>query len=682
MAQFGTIADWLNYDKIRMASAKRNLVGEGIGEAFTGIAQIIEEKVDGKKKKDAKKQEEIKTNLLDRLKKAVPPPTNLDPNPTQLETDVSLTLQAEKERPNNDPKKIIDTPPPVNTPAAELSKTDPLDFSISTSYNTPSDRTFDLYDYSNQNYNSQLTIGDSIKNKSATTKDLARMAQNQMMSFLLPSDSTYGPSPFPRRKRSVGVQSGAIVETAEREQKDYQSRRYNPEQDPYLDEQGRAEMISTPGFLGGSAGAFAEGYNLRIKRRSYARKSFDKAQKGLEDVFSQLQVESSSVDSIDAATDIMGQQAKKAFLELEKNKYNMEPGEYTAAKQSILSQPKLIGQSMAVLKKRIDDFTENRHLLSKGNNPETLDLLDSLSKNEGTIQPVMRDGKAYLVGKTGSGSDIDIPLSEIANGRNDFKFLTRFDPNETLTNMVNKYGKLKKDAEFRTATGAGIESKTLPIDVFEKDVKSDINKMLADDNILRSVVADYLDADFDTFEEIKAAGLDPKNLAANELYNQFKTKFDPLKEQTSIKTYKSIDPNVEKFKREEEKLKLEKLKSEIGSKGGSNSKDGLDSLSQTFSDPNFYASFESAEGITPDVIKATIGANALIDEENPDFIVVQDPGAPNQEIRIPRKGPQARQKAVDILARQVFKVKDISKIKLTPTVSQGGPQMPYTLPKK
>ena len=248
--------------------------------------------------------------------------------------------------------------------------------------------------------------------------------------------------------------------------------------------------------------------------------------------------------------------------------------------------------------------------------------------------------------------------------------------------MVNKYGKLKKDAEFRTTTGAGIESKTLPIEVFEKDVKSDINKMLADDNILRSVVADYLDADFDTFEEIKAAGLDPKTLAANELYNQFKTKFDPLKEQTSIKTYKSIDPNAEKFKREEEKLKLEKLKSQIGSKGGSNSKDGLDSLSQTFSDPNFYASFESAEGITPDVIKATIGANALIDEENPDFIVVQDPGAPNQEIRIPRKGPQARQKAVDILARQVFKVKDISKIKLTPTVSQGGPQMPYTLPKK
>ena len=41
MAQFGTIADWLNYDKIRMASAKRNLVGEGIGEAFTGIAQIV-----------------------------------------------------------------------------------------------------------------------------------------------------------------------------------------------------------------------------------------------------------------------------------------------------------------------------------------------------------------------------------------------------------------------------------------------------------------------------------------------------------------------------------------------------------------------------------------------------------------------------------------------------------------
>jgi hypothetical protein len=657
MAQFGTIADWLNYDKIRMASAKRNLVGEGIGEVAAGLAQMVEDKIDSKKKK----QKQAKEDLLERVKVAVPPakiPDGLTTAPKEI------TLQTLKERPANDPKVIKNDPEPVNVPAAELAQLDPIDLSINT--NVPTDRTFDTYNYSTQNYGGVLDISESTKNAANKKKNQATYAQAQLMQFLLPANQTYGPSPFPRRK-AVGVSGGTLIETAEREQQNYQQRRYNPAADPYLDEQGRAEMIDSPGFIG-SAGAFAEGYNMRIKRRSYARKAFNKAQKGLEDVFSQLRVESSGVDSIDASTSIMAQQAKKAFVELENNKYSMNPAEYIAAKESILAQPKLIGQSMAVLKQRVDDFIENRHLLSKGNNPETLDLLDSLSKNEGTIQPVMRDGKAYLVGKTSGGNDVDVPLSEIVNGRNDFKFLTRFDPAETLNTMVTKYGKIKKDAEFRTSTGAGVESRTLPISAFEKDVKADLNKMLADENILRSVVADYLDADFDTFEEIKAAGLDPKTLAVNELYNQFSVKFDPVSQQRDIQSYTVIDP-------EARALKLQGLKDKASGGG----KAGLDSLSQTFSDPNFYASFESNEGITPEVIKATIGANAVIDEDDPNFLVVQDPGAPNQEIRIPRKGGRNRQKAIDILARQVFKA-DPAKIKLTPTVSQGGP-LPYSLPK-
>jgi hypothetical protein len=298
----------------------------------------------------------------------------------------------------------------------------------------------------------EKSIGSAFANSAAGKKKnqaAAAQSYNDLL-FLLPQNQTYGPSPFPRR-RAVGVQSGAMIETPQAERAQVMQQAYNPSNDPYLDAQGRAEMLIPSSTLGSSGAAIAEGYNRRIKRQSYARQAFDKAQKGLEDVFSSLQAPKSGVNSIDAAIGIMGNQAKKAFVELESNKYNMKPAEYTAARESILSQPRQIGQSMNILKKRVDDFIENRHLLSKGNNPETLDLLDSLSKNEGSVQPVMRDGIAYLVGKTGSGGDVDVPLSEILNGRNDFKFLTRFDPSESLNTMVTKYGKIKKDAEFRTS---------------------------------------------------------------------------------------------------------------------------------------------------------------------------------------------------------------------------------------
>ena len=663
-AQFGTIGDWLNYDRIRMASAKRNLLGEGIGEVFDGIAQIVEDRAGDI---SGKKEEKEPVNLLERLEKSAPSVNIADPNTPNFGRK-EIPEYKVKPRNLNTPEAIGEQPPQQLPPPAELAKTNPVDLSATAL--TPTDRTFDLYDYSTQNYQGVSDISESTKNAAAKKKNIAANEQAKLMQFLLPAQETYGPSPLDRRRRGrmLGVQGGTLIETAEREQQNYQQRRYNPDQDPYLDEQGRAEMISSPGFIG-SAGAFAEGYNMRIKRRSYARQAWEKSQKGLEDVFSQLDAPPSGVDSIDGSMAIMGNQAKKAFVELEKNKYGMDPAEYNMAKSSILAQPKLIGESMKILKERIAAFADNRHLLSKGNNAETLDILDTLSKNEGSLQPVMKNGIAYLAGKTAGGRDVSVALSEIVNGRNDFKFLTRFDPTETLDKMVTKYSKIKKDAEFRTSTGAGVESRTLPISAFEKDIKADFRKMLADESTLRSVVADYLDADYDTFEEIKAAGLDPKTLAINELYNQFATKYDPVSQQRDIQSYTTIDP-------EARAIKLQGLKDKASGGG----KAGLDSLSQTFSDPNFYASFESNEGITPGVIKATIGANAVVDEDDPNFLVIQDPGAPNQEIRIPRKGGSNRQKAIDILARQIFKA-DPAKIKLTPTVSQGGP-LPYSLPKQ
>lgn len=656
MAQFGTIADWLQYDRIKQAQEHQNLVGEAVGKVGEVIGELVAAK--GGKKKEAKSEITPKNDLLKQLESSVPSAKINAPQPEMLEgTSKIPTLQQEKERPTNDPQQIIDAaPPPPPLPEdtyepAELAKQPSLIGNLlsSTGYMTPTETTGSLYNYGNQNYGGTL--------------DLNRLKDS------------------PIERKALGVQSGESVGLGQQAQKQIKKRAYNPRQDSYLDAQARSEMIYST-MPGGNIAADA--YNASIKKKAYARQAFDKAQEGLEDNFSKLDVPSSGVNSIDGATQLMSKQAKKAFVELEANKYSMDPTAYTMAKSALMNTPKVIGQSMNILKQRVSDFAENRHLLSKGNNPETIDILDSLSKNEGDIVPVMDGGIAYLRGTTGGGAEVNVPLSEITNGKNDFKFLTRFDPGPELTSMVDKYGKMKTEAEFRTGTGTGTEKTVVPIEAFENDVKRDLNKMLADPNTLRSVVGDYLDADFDTFEEIKAAGLDPKELALNELYGMFTDKFNPVSQTSSIENYRAVD-------QEERQLKLDALKSKAtaaelqvkAAKSGGLKGSDIDSLSTTFSDPNFYASFESPEGISPEVISATIGAQAVVDEDDPSFLIIQDPGAPNQEIRISRKGPQARKKAIDILARQVFKVKDINKIKITPPgQSTGGPKQQFTLPKK
>lgn len=613
MAQFGNIADWLEYDRINQANQKANLVGEaleGLGVALgKGVKQQLDKK--GKKgKKDVKPTSQ--EDLLVGLAKAVPndykDPTNPDPSKIP-------TLQDLKERPKNDlldvaregavtseDVKKVNTgalPPaveekveetPLIPPAPLAPVTSPSLIDISTGLVTPSatvghtltdgdsyygqgNKTIDR----NRNVGDQLVEGDGLPGVNFR----ARNYQNYSQSFLQAptGDNAYGPqnkpnsginrlSPFPR-KATVGVTDESSGQTTAAKQPQRKPRRqYDYRGDNYLDAQALSEMID-PAAVSSRTAQYAVGsYNASVKERAYSRMAWEKTQKGIEDVFSTLEAPKSGVNTIDGAMTLLSQQAKHTYLDLQNRKNEMSPGEYTLALEGLKAAPRQLGQAMGILKQRVEQFAENRHSLSKGNNKYTLDVLDSLAKNEGSIVPEMRDGIAYLTGKTALGEDVNVAMSEILNGKNDFKFLTRFDPSATLNTMVDKYGKMKTEAEFRTSTGAGVKSRAVPIESFENDVRSDFNKMLNDPNVLRSVVADYLGADYDTFEEIKKAGLDPKQLAINELYDQFKTKFNPVQEQVDIVNYKSLDPNQQRFKREEEKLKLKALKNKASGQAG------------------------------------------------------------------------------------------------------------------
>lgn len=599
MAQFGNIADWLEYDRINQANQKANLVGEALEGLGVALGKGVKEQLDKKGKKGKKDVKPTpQEDLLAGLAKAVPN-HNLDPaNP---DPQKHPTLQDLEEMPENDlldvaregtvtpedvknvntevlppeaEEEIVETPvytpPPV--PLATVTSQSLID--VSTGLVTPT-----------ATVGHTLTDGDSYYGQGGKTIDRNQQAQNYQnysKSFLQAptgDNAYYGPqnkpnsginrlSPFPR-KATVGVTDESSGQTTAAKQQQRRPRRqYDYRGDNYLDAQALSEMID-PAAVSSRTAQYAVGsYNASVKERAYSRMAWEKTQKGIEDVFSTLEAPKSGVNTIDGAMTLLSQQAKHTYLDLQNRKNEMSPGEYTLALEGLKAAPRQLGQAMGILKQRVSDFAENRHLLSKGNNKETLDVLDSLAKNEGNIVPEMRDGVAYLTGKTALGKDVNVAMSEILNGKNDFKFLTRFDPSETLNTMVDKYGKMKTEAEFRTSTGAGVKSRAVPIESFENDVRSDFNKMLNDPNVLRSVVADYLGADYDTFEEIKKAGLDPKQLAINELYDQFKTKFNPVQEQVDIVNYTSLDPNQQRFKREEEKLKLKALKNKASEQAG------------------------------------------------------------------------------------------------------------------
>jgi hypothetical protein len=514
MAQFGTIADWLRYDDIRMAMTKRNLTGLAVGAIGQTIGKVVDE-VAGIEKDEAEEAEnplnDFKNWELKTLEKTKVDYSFGDP----IRGNKEVTLQSIKEPPT--PAEQKETAQIEGAVATNIA---PTEIEI---LNAASDTT------------------------NPTTIDIGTEEQRDSGQGYM-----YGGQRRSRRKqqriKEVDVQGRSTNSTMLRRKAPF--RRIEDE----LDYEALSKAQAAPSYLEEIGAAAAEGYNIRVKRDAYKRKAFDKAAESLDDNFSKLELEPSGFNSFDGTMQIMGKEMQKAFLDLEGMKYNMEPSEYLSARGNILSQPKALNSAISVLKQRVADFDDNRDTLSKGNNARTIDILDSLSKNEGSLKPEFINGVPYITGKTAGEKNVSVPISEIANGKNDFKFLLKADINAPLTALVDKYSKLKTEAEFKNAQGSGLKKTTLPVSVFKDSLMSDFDQILNSDAILRSVVADYMGADYDTFEEIKASGNDPKEMAKNQLYEMFKQKFDPYTQLQDITSYSRTSTNQQKLTAGERKI--------------------------------------------------------------------------------------------------------------------------------
>lgn len=548
MAQFGTIADWLRYDDIRMATAKRNLTGLAVGAVGQTIGKIVDEADSDIKIKADAREPEVPSDLFEifGIQKPIFDKTNLNPkNPF----GAKIQLQKRNEPPT--PTEQKETVQIEGTVATNIAPT-------------------------------EVEILNAISDTAnPTTIDIGTEEQRDSGQGYM-----YGGQRRSRRKqqriKEVDVHGRSTNSTMLRRKAPFQRI------EDKLDYEALSKAQAAPSYLQEIGAAAAEGYNIRVKRDAYKRKAFDKAAESLEDNFSKLQLEPSGFSSFDGTMRIMGKEMQKSFLDLENMKYSLDPAQYLSTRSNILAQPKILNSAISTLKQRVADFDDNRDMLSKGNDAKTIDILDSLSKNEGSLKPEFINGTPYITGKTAGGKNVSVPISEIANGKNDFKFLTKANINEPLNALVDKYSKLKTEAEFKNAQGSGLKKTTLPVSVFKDSLMSDFDQILNSDAILRSVVADYMGADYDTFEEIKASGNDPKEMAKNQLYEMFEQKFDPYTKLQDITSYSRTSTNQQKLTAGEREV--QRIKSLLDSKGNITENNYKEFLTLV---PDFEKNYES-----------------------------------------------------------------------------------------
>ena len=280
-------------------------------------------------------------------------------------------------------------------------------------------------------------------------------------------------------------------------------------------------------------GAFADGYNPVIERHNYKQKVWaDKAREADEEM-GKLEVEPSGVSNWDASVENMAREWKTELSTLLGQKGEMDPLEYAQKKQDILARSKQFNTASQQLQKVVADYNENLDNISPSTDSKVMDLLNTLNKGGGDIQVGNVNGIPTLSGTTLQGNNISIPISEIASGRNSFRFNTKANIQPQLNQITGNLSKLKRD--FETRQGA-VVSGPLAWQQLEGTAGQQVDSMLGSNSTVRSILADQFGYDYDDYENMFGKDGDKARAFAKDmLMEQLQQQFQPVSQTQTIK---------------------------------------------------------------------------------------------------------------------------------------------------
>lgn len=273
------------------------------------------------------------------------------------------------------------------------------------------------------------------------------------------------------------------------------------ETDPYTGTtigEGYKMRAVAPSYLGDIGAAGAEGYNRVIDRHNYKRMVWEHKQNELDQQFGELVVPPSGVAPFDASVENMAREWKTELAQLQRDKGNIDPEEYTARKHEIMGYSQTYKKASEQINQLLTDYANDKDKISASTKPETLDLIETLSQG-GDVQIANVNGSPTLVGQTLGGKPISVPLAQIANGKNAFRYNTKVDISQGMNNIVKQLGALKQNIE--TQSGQKISGPQAWEQV-QGSAAAQLDTLLANEATARAIAADTFNLDYDAWEQM------------------------------------------------------------------------------------------------------------------------------------------------------------------------------------
>lgn len=270
--------------------------------------------------------------------------------------------------------------------------------------------------------------------------------------------------------------------------------------------------------------------NALIARQEYKQKVWDRKRKEADQEFGKLVVEPSGVSSYDNSVQAMAKEWQDELYGMMKDKDSWDPSMYSAKVNEIASRSKEYNAAAQNIQSTVADYVENIDNISPSTPPETIDILDTLSKGGGGLVVQNVDGVPTFVGQTLGGADVSVPISQIASGQNNFRFNVAEEIQPKMDAIIKDVSKLTSDK----AGQLGVERGLISWDQMLPNIQSKVDGLTKNDHAVRSILADQYGYDYDDVQDYIDQGGDPQKLARELMLEDLQTQMQPMFQQKQI----------------------------------------------------------------------------------------------------------------------------------------------------
>lgn len=302
-----------------------------------------------------------------------------------------------------------------------------------------------------------------------------------------------------------------------------------------LEDSGFIQRGQALSYLGDEGAAATEGYNHAVDRHNYKQKVWNKQKEEYDETFGDLVSEPTGNSAFDQSQMRLLREKKKMFADLhrQKQKGTISANDFADKAQGIRQAI----TNQAGMKKNLDallqDYAKDKDNISASTKPETIDALNALYEGSDNFELQDVEGIETMVGTTPGGKQVFIPVSDLASGKNAFRYNKQVDTTGSVNKIAMDLGKLEQDLIL---SSGGVRRGSLPWSKLEGSARTQISSLLENDATVRAVAAEKLGIDYDDFERRKANGEDMKELVVGEMLDDVREVHEPYGSQFQLKS--------------------------------------------------------------------------------------------------------------------------------------------------